>query len=243
MIRFNEVRKAFGTKEVLRGLSLEIKKGEVFFILGCSGTGKSVLLKHMVGLLRPDSGEIWIDEDNVANFSEAQFKEIRKKCGLVFQLPALVDSRNLYENLSFGIRDRSTQEQSELIKEGLDAVGLKRLASDLFNRFPPSLSYGEQKRLALARTLLPGPEILLYDEPTTGLDPESSVMIHELIRDISENQHKTSIVVSHDMRNALATADRLAVVDKGEVIDLGTPKEIFESDVPMTRAFLEDLRA
>lgn len=243
MIRFNQVRKAFGSKEVLRGLSLEINKGEVFFILGCSGTGKSVLLKHMVGLLQPDSGEIWIDDDNVAGFTEEQFKEIRKKCGLVFQLPALVDSRNLYENLSFGIRDRSTQEQSELIKEGLDAVGLSRLANGLFNRFPPSLSYGEQKRLALARTLLPGPDILLYDEPTTGLDPESSVMIHDLIRDISVNQHKTSIVVSHDMRNALATADRLAVVDKGEVIDLGTPKEIFESDVPMTRAFLEDLRA
>lgn len=241
-IRFNEVHKSFGTKHVLRGLNIEIKKGEVFFVLGCSGTGKSVMLKHMVGLLIPDSGEIWIDQDNVAQFTEEQFGPIREKCGLVFQLPALVDSRNLYENLVLGIRHKNPEEQAALIEMGLKAVGLQKLRKNLFNRYPPSISYGEQKRLALARTLLPDPEILLYDEPTTGLDPLNAVLIHDLIRKISAEQEKTSIVVSHDMRNALATADRLAVVDKGQVIDLGTPDEIMNSQVPMTCAFLEDLK-
>lgn len=241
-IRFENVHKSFGTKHVLRGLSLEVQKGEVFFVLGCSGTGKSVMLKHMVGLLIPDSGNIWIDNDDVAQFSEEQFGPIREKCGLVFQLPALVDSRNLYENLVLGVRHMDSQQQAVLIKQGLHAVGLDHLKSGLFDRYPPSLSYGEQKRLALARTLIPDPEILLYDEPTTGLDPKNAVLIHDLIRDISDKQHKTSIVVSHDMRNALNTADRLAVVDKGEVIDLGTPEEILASNVPLTRSFLEDLR-
>jgi phospholipid/cholesterol/gamma-HCH transport system ATP-binding protein len=241
MIRFEDVHKHFGNKRVLNGLDLEIRKGEIFFILGRSGTGKSVSLKHLVGLLSPTQGRIWVDEEEITHYTESDFVRIRKKCGLVFQLPALVDSRSLYENLVLGIRDLDGKQKSERIESTLKAVGLESLIDDLFTRYPPSLSYGEQKRLALARTLLPDPEILLYDEPTTGLDPATSHQIHELIRRISRDFGKTSIVVSHDMRNALATADRLAVLDGGKVVDLGTPEEIRASHVVMTMAFLEDL--
>jgi len=242
MIRFKDVKKSFGTKEVLRGMSVEIKTGEVFFVLGCSGTGKSVMLKHLVGLLEPDSGEIWVDDDEISRFTEAQFENIRKKCGLVFQLPALVDSRNLYENLTLGIRQMPFAQQQIVSPKALQDVGMEKIFPEIFDRYPPSLSYGEQKRLALARTLLPDPEILLYDEPTTGLDNKNALLIHDLIKSISKHRNKTSIVVSHDMRNALATADRLAVVDAGRVIDLGTPDEIMASKVELTRSFLEDLR-
>jgi len=242
MIRFENVHKSFGTKSVLKGLTLSIEKGETFFILGRSGTGKSVSLKHLVGLLSPDSGRIWVEGEEISNYKEKDFVHIRKKCGLVFQLPALVDSRSLFENLVMGIRHLEAEQKHERISSTLEAVGLGSLASVLFERYPPSLSYGEQKRLALARTLLPDPEILLYDEPTTGLDPATSVQIHELIQKISREFGKTSIVVSHDMRNALATADRLAVLDSGRVVDIGTPEEIRASQVIMTMAFLEDLR-
>lgn len=242
MIRFIDVKKSFGSKHILRGLNIEVKKSEVFFVLGCSGTGKSVMLKHLVGLLTPDSGEIWVEDEEISKYSEKQFQAIRKKCGLVFQLPALVDSRNLYENLILGIRHKSFAEQQDLIPKALKDVGLSKLFDQIFDRYPPSLSYGEQKRLALARTLLPDPDILLYDEPTTGLDSKSALMIHDLIRSISRDRKKTSIVVSHDMRNAIATADRLAVVDAGQVVDLGTPQEIMNSKVELTRSFLEDLR-
>ncbi|MEO5667720.1 MAG: ATP-binding cassette domain-containing protein [Bdellovibrionota bacterium] len=241
MIHFDDVYKRFGLKRVLNGLTFSVAKGEIFFILGRSGTGKSVSLKHMVGLLSPDQGKIWIDDEEISSYSEEDFVHIRKKCGLVFQLPALVDSRSLYENLVMGIRHLSTDEKKKRISTTLHAVGLQSLEPVLFERFPPSLSYGEQKRLALARTLLPDPEILLYDEPTTGLDPVTAKHIHELIRSISKDFGKTSIVVSHDMRNALATADRLAVLDAGRVVDQGTPEEIRNSRVVMTMAFLEDL--
>jgi phospholipid/cholesterol/gamma-HCH transport system ATP-binding protein len=144
--------------------------------------------------------------------------------------------------LILGIRHAPVAEKKQKIEWALRAVRLEKLIPALFDRFPPSLSYGEQKRLALARTLLPNPEILLYDEPTTGLDPRSSAQIHDLIRKISLDEGKTSVVVSHDMRNALATADRLAVLDAGKVVDLGTPEEIRQSKVSMTVSFLEDLR-
>jgi phospholipid/cholesterol/gamma-HCH transport system ATP-binding protein len=242
MIRFEDVHKSFGPKKVLNGLSLSIQRGEIFFMLGRSGTGKSVSLKHLVGLLSPDSGKIWIDDAEISQFSENQFVAIRKKCGLVFQLPALVDSRSLYENLVLGIRHFDSKHKLERISATLKAVGLESLEKDLFERFPPSLSYGEQKRLALARTLLPDPDILLYDEPTTGLDPATSLQIHDLIKKISKDFGKTSIVVSHDMRNALKIADRLAVLDAGRVVDLGTPAEIQRSPVVMTMAFMEDLK-
>jgi phospholipid/cholesterol/gamma-HCH transport system ATP-binding protein len=242
MIVFDKVFKSFGPKHVLNGLSLEIHKGDVFFILGRSGTGKSVALKHLVGLLRPDSGRIVLDDEEIQNFNEAQFAPVRRKCGIVFQLPALLDSRTVFENITFGIRDIPLKEQVEKSKKILNEVNLEDLVPIMSTRYPPQLSYGEQKRLALARTLLVDPEYILYDEPTTGLDPIISRAIHDLIRRVSRDLGKTSVVVSHDMRNALATADKIAVLDAGQVVDFGTPAEILKSRVSLTVEFLADQR-
>ncbi len=241
MIEFKNVFKAFGPKKVLNGLNLKIKKGEIFFILGRSGTGKSVSLKHLVGLLKADSGEIYLDGDPLHLFDENKFRNVRKKCGLVFQLPALLDSRTLFENISFGIRDLPLRTQIERTEKILPQVSLGHLLKDVSTKFPPQISYGEQKRLALARTLVVDPDYVLFDEPTTGLDPMTSKSVHKLISTVSKELGKTSVVVSHDMRNALSTADKIAVLDAGQVIDFGTPQEILKSNIQLTRDFLADL--
>jgi len=238
MIVFDGVRKSFGPKRVLNGLSLEVHPGEILFVLGRSGTGKSVMLKHLVGLLKPDSGTILLDGQPLQNLTEAEFGPIRRKCGLVFQLPALLDSRTIFENITFGIRTISLKEQVVRSAKMLKSVGLEDLVPLMSTRYPPQLSYGEQKRVALARTLLVDPAYVLYDEPTTGLDPVMSRTIHELIESISRQLGKTSVVVSHDMGNALKTADRIVVLDAGQVVDHGTPSDIRASRVPLTQQFL-----
>ncbi len=241
MIRFEDVHKAFGSKKVLNGLNLEIPPGSIFFILGRSGTGKSVALKHLVGLLKADRGKIELDGQEIQSLPEKAFSAIRRKCALVFQLPALIDSRNLFENLSFGIRHESFKRKFALIEKALIDVKLEGLFTDLLDKFPPQLSYGEQKRLALARTLVTNPQHILYDEPTTGLDPITARAIHELIGHVSRKLGKTSIVVSHDMHNALQTADQIVVMDAGRVVDAGSPADIRKSQVALTRDFLEAL--
>lgn len=242
MIVFRNVHKAFGPKRVLNGLNLEINKGEIFFILGRSGTGKSVALKHLVGLLKCDKGEIILDDQHLEKMSEKDFGPVRRKCGLVFQLPALLDSRSILENVTFGIRSLPLTEQVKKADKMLREVNLDRLVPVMNTRFPPQISYGEQKRVALARTLIVDPSYVLYDEPTTGLDPITSKNVHDLIRSVSRHLGTTAVVVSHDMRNALETADRIAVLDAGQVVDLGTPAEILKSTVPLTSAFLADLK-
>jgi phospholipid/cholesterol/gamma-HCH transport system ATP-binding protein len=243
VIVFDEVHKAFGPKKVLNGLSFEVHNGDIFFMLGRSGTGKSVALKHLVGLLKPDSGRVVLDDQEIQHCTEEEFRPIRRKCGIVFQLPALLDSRTVFENVTFGIRGLSLREQVDRTTRMLKEVNLDDLIPVMSTRYPPMLSYGEQKRLALARTLLVDPAYVLYDEPTTGLDPIISRSIHELIKRVSRDLGKTSIVVSHDMRNALSTADKIAVLDAGRVIDFGTPAQILESKVPLTAEFLADVHA
>ncbi len=240
MIEFIDVHKAFGPKRVLNGLNFKVQTGDVFFILGRSGTGKSVALKHLVGLLRPDSGKVILDNQEIQAKSEAEFRPIRRKCGIVFQLPALLDSRTVFENLTLGIRDRPLTEQVKKVNDMLPEVNLEDLIPHVSDRYPPQLSYGEQKRLAIARTLLIDPQYILFDEPTTGLDPETSKDVHDLIRKVSKHLGKTSIVVSHDMRNALETGDRIVVLDAGRVIESGTPKDIMNSKVKLVNDFLED---
>lgn len=239
MIVFRDVHKAFGPKRVLNGLTLEVRPGEILFVLGRSGTGKSVMLKHLVGLLQPDSGTITLDGQSLVGLSEAGFGPVRRKCGLVFQLPALLDSRTVFENVTFGIRTLPLSEQVERASRLLVEVGLADLVPLMSTRYPPQLSYGEQKRLALARTLIIDPAYVLYDEPTTGLDPVMSRTIHELICKVSRDLGKTSVVVSHDMGNALRTADRILVLDAGRVADEGTPAQIVASKVQLTRSFLQ----
>ncbi|QDK47207.1 ABC transporter ATP-binding protein [Bdellovibrio sp. ZAP7] len=242
MIEFKKIVKRFGDRTVLNGLSAVIREGEIVFILGTSGTGKSVLLKNLVGLLTPDEGEIWIDGEEVSKFSEEQYLPIRKKCGMVFQHPALFDSLTIFENVAFGLR-RQYQFPEEVIKEKvLKALRLVHLR-DVEDKLPAQVSYGMQKRVSLARTIALDPKILLFDEPTTGLDPVTTTAVNQLILDLSRSLKTTSIVVSHDMNCALSVADRIIVLDKGQIVAMGTPAELKKSEVPLVQDFLAEVLA
>ncbi len=227
---------------MLNGLSLKILEGEIIFVLGTSGTGKSVLLKNIVGLLTPDEGEIWIDGEEVSKFSEDQYLPIRKKCGMVFQHPALFDSLSIYENVAFGLRRHyqlSDNEVGEKVKKALSLVHIHGVE----NKKPAQISYGMQKRVSLARTIALQPKILLFDEPTTGLDPVTTTAVNQLIQDLSRELKTTSIVVSHDMNCALSIADRIVVLDKGQIVALGTPEELKKSEIPLVKDFLAEALA
>nr|WP_295901018.1 ABC transporter ATP-binding protein [uncultured Bdellovibrio sp.] len=240
MIEFRNLVKRFGTRTVLNGLSLKIHEGEIIFILGTSGTGKSVLLKNLVGLMTPDEGEIWIDNEEVSKFSEEQYLPIRKKCGMVFQHPALFDSLTVYENVAFGLR-RHYQLDEETIREKVTkALKLVHLVG-IEQKKPAQISYGMQKRVSLARTVALEPRILLFDEPTTGLDPVTTTAVNQLIYDLSRELKTTSMVVSHDMNCALSIADRIVVLDKGQIVALGTPEELKRSEHPLVKDFLAEV--
>lgn len=225
---------------MLNGLSLKIHEGEIVFILGTSGTGKSVLLKNLVGLLTPDEGEIWIDGEEVAKFSEEQYLPIRKKCGMVFQHPALFDSLTVFENVAFGLR-RHYQLDEQTIREKVDkALRLVHLQG-IEEKKPGQISYGMQKRVSLARTVALEPRVLLFDEPTTGLDPVTTTAVNQLIQDLSRELKTTSLVVSHDMNCALTIADRIVVLDKGNIVEQGSPAELKRSTVPLVKDFLAEV--
>jgi phospholipid/cholesterol/gamma-HCH transport system ATP-binding protein len=232
--------KAFGSREVLKGISLLVNEGEILFILGTSGTGKSVLLKNLVGLLRPDQGEIWIDGDEVSQFTETQYLAIRKKCGMVFQQPALFDSLNVFENVAFGLRRHYRLDENEIASKVQNALKLVHLSGQE-NKKPSQISYGMQKRVSLARTIALEPKILLFDEPTTGLDPITTNAVNQLILELSRNLKTTSLVVSHDMQCALAIADKIVVLDQGRIVEFGTPVQLKNSEVPLVKEFLAEV--
>jgi phospholipid/cholesterol/gamma-HCH transport system ATP-binding protein len=240
VIEFKNLVKRFGTRTVLDGLNLTIHEGEILFILGTSGTGKSVLLKNIVGLLTPDEGEIWIDNQEVSKFTEEQYFNVRKKCGMVFQHPALFDSLTVFENVAFGLR-RHYQLSEDVIRskvtKALQLVNLRGIE----DKKPAQISYGMQKRVSLARTVALEPRILLFDEPTTGLDPVTTTAINKLILDLSRELKTTSLVVSHDMHCALAIADRIVVLDKGNIAAVGTPDELKASSHPLVQDFLSEV--
>ena len=240
MIEFKSLVKRFGTRTVLNGLSAKIGEGEIVFILGTSGTGKSVLLKNLVGLMSPDEGEIWIDGEEVSRLTEEQYLPIRKKCGMVFQHPALFDSLTIYENVAFGLRRHYQLSEEEIrgkVKRALQLVNLREVEQ----KRPAQISYGMQKRVSLARTIALEPRILLFDEPTTGLDPVTTTAVNQLILDLSRELKTTSLVVSHDMNCALSIADRIIVLDKGQIVAMGTPTELKKSDVPLVKDFLAEV--
>jgi len=240
MIRFDEVSKSFGSRTILDRLSLEIPGGKIVFILGMSGTGKSVLLKNIVGLLKPDSGSVWVNGIDVAQLSELEMNPIRKVCGMAFQQPALFDFLDVFGNVSYGLRRHFNLSMDELRKrviEALETVGLQGLE----NKKVHELSYGMQKRVSLARTVALKPKILLFDEPTTGLDPISTSRVNELILNLTRELGTTSVVVSHDMKSALDVADHIIVLDKGGVLDQGTPGEIRKSTHKLIKDFLSEV--
>lgn len=238
MISFRHVRKNFGELEVLKDISLEISEGEILFVLGTSGTGKSVLLKNIVGLMRPTSGHIFVDGVEVSALSEKDLFAVRRNCGMVFQHPALFDSLTVYDNVAFGLRrhfSNWTEEQVQAkVRECLSLVHLNGIEQ----KFPQEISYGMQKRVSLARTIALNPRILLFDEPTTGLDPVTTHAINHLIFELSRTLKTTSLVVSHDMQCALEIADRIVVLDKGLIVACGTPPELKENPHPLVREFL-----
>lgn len=240
MIKFENLVKKFGDRTILKGISFEVKEGDILFVLGTSGTGKSVLLKNIVGLLKPTSGKIWIDGEEVSQYSEEQYLPIRKKCGMVFQHPALFDSLTVYENIAFGLRRHYNFSEEEIgarVEKCLSLVNLH----DVESKYPQSLSYGMQKRVSLARTVAVDPRVLLFDEPTTGLDPITTNAVNKLIQDLSHTLKTTSIVVSHDMHCALDIADFIIVLDHGMIIEQGTPEEIRKSKDPLVVGFLEEV--
>ncbi len=249
-IRFDRVSKSFGTKRVLDEVSFDVKTGEILFILGRSGMGKSVTLKQMIGLLKADSGNIFVDDQEVTRLNENQLAGVRQKCGMVFQHPALLDSLTVFENIAFGLktpqfikRQGGPLPSEEIQRRVQQKLSLVHLSTDVLERFPSELSYGMQKRVSLARTLAPSPSYLLFDEPTTGLDPITTNAINDLIHDLSKKLQVTSIVVSHDMACALKIADRVLVLDQGKILAHTTRAQLKLSKEPLIRDFLSETLA
>ena len=238
MIKLRGVSKRLGGKNVLDQLDLDIQKGETLVVLGPSGTGKSVLLKHIIGLMAPDRGTIEIDGQNIVGMKEHDLDEVRKKFGMLFQGAALFDSMTVGENIGLGLREHTRMKSEDIEKrvlERLEWVGLKAVE----NAKPASLSGGMKKRAGLARAIAMDPEFILYDEPTTGLDPIMSDVINTLIRDLQKRMGVTSIVVTHDMTSATKVADRMAMLYGGKVVFEGTPAEVHATKDPLMRQFIE----
>lgn len=232
--------KRFGAQVVLDGVTLNVRDGETLALLGPSGTGKSVLLKHIIGLIRPDRGEVIVDGQNVALLGRRELAKLRSQIGYVFQNGALFDSMNVYENIRLGLTDPAEYSNEELVKERVDqCLRLVNLAPETARKMPAELSGGMRKRVGIARAIAGRPKYVLYDEPTSGLDPVNSDIIDALIKRLDTELEVTGIMVTHDVRGAFRTADRIALLTGGKVVAEGTPDEFRESTNPEVRAFLE----
>lgn len=239
MIEYRNVYKAFDVP-VLSGVDLTVRDGEKLAIVGPSGTGKSVLLKTTIGLIVPDRGEVTLDGVSVVTARPSELAEIRKKCGYVFQNAALFDSMTVYENVAFGIQEEAARALGarEVLRRVVDALEDVNLdARQILRKLPAELSGGMRKRLGLARALVGQPEILLYDEPVTGLDPVNAAAVDQLIADIALRKGVTSVVVTHDVEGSLSLCDRIALLDSGRIRFVGTPEEFRVSADPLVRAF------
>ncbi|MGB0680249.1 MAG: ABC transporter ATP-binding protein, partial [Polyangiales bacterium] len=236
-IEFQRVAKAFGPKIVYRQLDLSVQRGESLTVIGGSGQGKSVMLKMLIGLLRPDAGEIHFDGACISSLSDKAFAPVRRRIAMLFQGAALFDSLDVGENVAYGLREHlqlSADELGARVRTALAAVSLHGIE----HMWPADLSGGMKKRVGLARAIALQPEVLLYDEPTTGLDPINVTRINQLILHLKRSLNITSIVVTHDMASAFAISDRIAMIDEGRVIFTGTPEEIRHTDHPRVRAFI-----
>ncbi|MBI3447987.1 MAG: ABC transporter ATP-binding protein [Acidobacteria bacterium] len=240
-IRFEDVRKSFGPKVVLDGVTLDVPRGETMVVLGGSGTGKSVLLRHVIGLHRPDGGRVFVDGDDVTDYPEERFMAVRRKVSMLFQAGALFDSMNVYENIAFGLREHTRMTEEEIgarVAGKLELVELPGVEA----LTPADLSGGMRKRVALARAIALEPAGLLYDEPTTGLDPITAGAINHLIRNLQRALGVTAIVVTHDIDSAFTVGDRMAFLHEGKLLFTGTVAEARASAEPRLRAFLDGAR-
>lgn len=237
MIRIINLHKSFGSQHVLKGLNLEIPDGSIYAVIGQSGTGKSCLLKHLIGLMRPDQGEIWVDDIEITRLRGRALNEVRHRFGMLFQGGALFDSMNVFDNVAFPLKEKTKASAAEIrakVQERLKQVGL----SGIEQKYPSELSGGMRKRVALARALISEPEILLFDEPTTGLDPIRVNAIHQLILDLHKLLHFTAVIVSHEIPEIFSLATHVAMLHGGKIIALGTPEEIQSSDDTAVRQFI-----
>lgn len=240
MIEIKNLAKRFGAQVILDGVDLVVQEGETMALLGPSGTGKSVLLKHIIGLIRPDAGEVIVDGQNVALLGRKELSALRGTIGYVFQNGALFDSMNVYENIRLGLTKPEEFDNPEVVKTRVDeCLRLVNLVPETLKKMPAELSGGMRKRVGIARAIAGRPKYLLYDEPTSGLDPVNSDIIDALIKRLDTELGVTSIMVTHDVRGAFRTADRIALLTGGKVVAVGTPAEFRESTVPEVRAFLE----
>jgi len=238
MIEIKDVYRSFGDNQVLRGVDLTINKGETAVIIGRSGCGKSVLLKLIMGLLKPDAGKIYVNGDDITSLNDDQLNKVRQKFGMLFQASALLDSMTVDENVGLGLREHtklSEEEVRQKVKEKLKMVGL----SGVEQQKPAELSGGMKKRVGLARAIAMDPEYVLYDEPTTGLDPIMADVINELIICLRNSLSITSIAVTHDIVSAYKIADRIAMLYEGKIVFVGTPEEVKSTDQPVVRQFVE----
>jgi len=238
MIELKDVHKAFGPKEVLRGFSLTVNEGETMVIIGYSGTGKSVAIKHIVGLLEPDRGEVWVDGKRVDALSRKDLYALRGKIGYVFQFAALFDSMTIGENVAMGLRKQGELDEQAIIARVTEALELVDLP-DVQRRMPAELSGGMRKRVGIARAIALRPKYILYDEPTTGLDPVTSATIDKLMVRMREQLGVTGIVITHDMRSAYTVGTRIAMLYEGQVRAVGTVDEIQHTTDPIVRQFIE----
>jgi phospholipid/cholesterol/gamma-HCH transport system ATP-binding protein len=238
MISLRNLRVSYGEREILHGISFDVMRGETMVILGGSGSGKSTLLRTLVGLEKPSSGEIWLKGQNIAAISDDEMDEIRKKIGMSFQGGALFGSMTVGENVALPLREHTKLEDSTIeiiLRLKLDQVGL----AGFENYMPSQLSGGMKKRAAVARALAMDPEILFFDEPSAGLDPIIAAGVDELILDLKKAFHMTIIVVTHELASAFLIADRMVLIDKGNVVALGTPEEMRKSTHPRVRQFFD----
>jgi len=237
MITVHRLKKRIGAQEILRGVDLDVARGETLTIIGRSGGGKSVLLKHLIGLMRPNAGEIWIEGQNIIDLNERQLASIRQKVGILFQGSALFDSMTVAENIAFPLREAGERDPNILRKRVSEMLEVMELQGHE-EKMPVNLSGGMKKRVGLARSIIRQPSCILYDEPTSGLDPVVSDSINKLIRRLQQRLGVTSIVVTHDMKNAFHVADRIAYLHEGRIYFHGTPDELRQSPDRLIQDFL-----
>ena len=237
MISFKHIVKSFGDKRVLDDVSFDVRTGEVLFIIGASGVGKSVLIKHLVGLLAPDGGEIWMDDEEISRFDERRMEPVRKKCAMVFQHATLFDSMTCAENVALPLRKHKGLNAKDALDEARRRLALVQM-EDFGDRYPAALGDGMRKRVAIARALTLDPSYVLFDEPTTSLDPVSARRVDKLIRELSDKLEVTSIVVSHDLVSIFSIADRIVMLYQGKVRMEGTRDELRAADDGIVQQFI-----
>jgi phospholipid/cholesterol/gamma-HCH transport system ATP-binding protein len=240
MIELIDVHKKFGKQVVLDGVNFNVQEGETVALLGPSGTGKSVLLKHIIGLIHPDSGTIIVDGKDVVHLKRHELAELRSHIGYVFQNGALFDSDDVFENVRLGITDDAKYRDLEYARARVaECIKLVNLPPETVDKYPAQLSGGMRKRVGIARAIAGNPKYLLYDEPTSGLDPVNADVIDELVRSLADTLGVTGVMVTHDVRGAFRTANRLALLTGGKIVQQGTPKEFLASTDPRVQEFLE----